>query len=188
MDKNKIALLFSFVMSLFSFDIASAQDTNHTHYLGISPSILAEPYDKVDAIEINTFPFVYEFRLSDDLGIQFRSTMNYRFSKVNAGISHTGGTIVLNKYFWSLMGNDFWITPQIAVFSTYAYNQIDKTKTTTFGIELGAFMKLADQISMNINLQPGINYYPDTYSREFVNAKDGFKPHFGIVFHIGYHF
>lgn len=155
------------------------------HYIGILPSVLLEPYDTVDAIEINIIPFVYEYRFSRKIALQARPIVNYRILESNYGISQTGGSLLLNYYFYSFLGNYFWLTPQNALLYTYAYNQLDTIHTMTLGIEPGCRMKVSDSISVSVNLQGGINYYPDSFSRAFVRAAHGLKPHFGIIAHIG---
>ena len=49
-------------------------------------------------------------------------------------------------------------------------------------------MRISDKFLLSLNLQPGIYYYPDHFSKDFVDTESGFKPHFGVIFHIGYNF
>lgn len=160
------------------------------HYIGILPSFLAEPYDTINALEVNVAPLVYEIRFgqNNQVGIHIRPMVNYRFYKPAPGISQVGGTILLNRYFLNLFKEDSWLKFQAGLYSTYTYNRLDRINTITVGLEPGLFMILSDRWSMSLNIQPGINYYPDAYSREFVNTASGFKSHFGIMFHIGANF
>ncbi len=189
---NKLTIVNRCKILIFSLLLAcgvSAQEINSkSNYIGILPSVLIEPYDNIDAVEINILPLVYEYKIGQGIGIQFRPIVNYRFFKIKSGISQTGATVLLNKYFYSLFGHNFWLTPQMAIFYTYTYNQIDKIQTMTLGVEPGVLMKFSDVFSFSLNLQPGINYYPDAYSKAFVESKNGFKSHFGIIFHFGYRF
>ena len=172
-------------------EIVKAQnDPLKDNYVGLIPSVLVEPYDTIDAVEVNIFPFLYEFRVGEknDLGFQIRPILNYRFLKAQSGISQIGGTMVMNKYFLNIFDDDFWLKPQLGVYYTYAYNRLDKIKTMTLGIEPGAFMKISENYTISVNLQPGINYYPNQYSQELVDSESGFKGHFGLIFHIGYNF
>lgn len=186
-----IKTIILLIISCASYTSLIAQ--NHPlkkNYIGILPSILVEPYDTINAIEINTFPLVFEFRLGEqkDLGVQLRPIVNYRFSKISKGISQVGGTILANKYFPNLLTNDSWLIPQLGFYYTYAYNRLDKIQAMTFGIEPGVYMEISDKLSITLNLQPGINYYPDQFSRDFIGVESVFKAHFGIIFHVGYNF
>lgn len=168
-----------------------AQDTQlKPNYIGFMPAVLAEPYDTIDAIEVNFLPFLYEIRTGkqNDLGFQLRTILNYRFLENRSGFSQIGGTIVVNKYFLNMFADNFWLKPQLGVYYTYAYNRLDKIQTMTFGLEPGVFMQISDAISMAVSLQPGINYYPDKTSQEYVETESGFKSHFGVFFQVGYNF
>jgi len=160
------------------------------NYVGLMPSILFEPYDTINAVEVNLFPLLYEFRRGEknDFGFQVRPILNYRFFHAQSGFSQIGGSLVANKYFLNIFDVDFWLTPQLGAFFTYAYNSLDKIQTMTLGIEPGVYLKTSKQLSLSLNLQPGINYYPDKFSRSFVESGSGFKFHLGIIFHVGYNF
>lgn len=160
------------------------------HYIGFIPAVLAEPYDTIDAIEVNVFPFLYELRLGkrNDFSFQVRPILNYRFYGDQSGFSQLGGTLVANKYFLNLFDEDFWLKPQLSVFYTYAYNRLDNIHTMTFGMEPGVYTNISDRFSLSLILQPGINYYPDAFSRDFVETESGLKSHFGVFVHIGYNF
>jgi len=171
--------------------MASAQESDlESNYVGFIPSVLAEPYDTIDAVEVNFFPFLYEIRVGErnDISFQIRPILNYRFFGDQSGFSQLGGTLVANKYFLDLFDEDFWLKPQLSFFYTYAYNRLDKIQTMTLGIEPGAYMEISETFSLSVILQPGLNYYPDKFSQDFVNAKKGFKSHFGVFFHFGYNF
>jgi len=159
-------------------------------YIGFLPSVLLEPYDTVNAVEINTLPFVYELRwgYQNAKGIQLRPIANYRFLKNGSGLSHLGGTVLVNWYLLNLFEDNFSLTPQLSPYFSYTYNRLDKVQTMTLGAEIGILIFISHHFSITTNLQPGINYYPDPFSRDFVETKSGFKSHFGLIFHIGYNF
>lgn len=158
------------------------------HYIGLQPSFLAEPYDTIKALEINIVPINYEYRFENQFSLQIRSIINYRFYKPAPGISQTGLTLVAHKYFPEWMKEDFWLTPSIGGFTTYTYNQLDHINTMTVGAEAGVIFSFGKLISLSLILQPGINYYPDQFSRDFVQTQTGFKSHFGLIFHTGINF
>lgn len=191
MKSFRLCFILTLAAIFISQDQASAQDTPlKNNYIGFIPAALAEPYDTINAVEVNFSPFMYEFRINkrNDLGFQIRPILNYRFFKPQPGFSQIGGTLEVNKYFLDWFGEDFWLVPQIAVYYAYTYNRLDKIQTMTFGIEPGVLMKLSNDFSLSVTLQPGINYYPDAYSKEFVKSESGFKSHFGLFFHVGYNF
>ncbi len=178
-------------MILLVYNDACAQQTDlESNYIGIMPAFLAEPYDTIKALEVNLFPFLYERRMGErnDVSLQFRPILNYRFFKDQSGFSQMGGTLAVNKYLLNFFADDFWLKPQIALFYTYAYNRLDQIQTMTLGIEPGAYMKVSEKFSLSMILQPGLNYYPDDFSKEFVDSESGFKSHFGVFFHFGYNF
>lgn len=186
---NKIILCG--ICSMIFVQLSFAQESYLTsNYLGIAPSILVEPYDTINAIEINCMPIVYEFRIGkeNNLSFQLRPVLNYRIYRISSGFSQIGGSLVFTKYYPSSYFAKFRLTPLLGVFSTYAYNRLDRIQTITLGIEPGIYFNISNKFSTSLNLQPGINLYPDEKSKNFVNTKNGFKTHFGIIFHIGYNF
>ncbi|MCK9451833.1 MAG: hypothetical protein M0Q90_09095 [Bacteroidales bacterium] len=189
MKKTNSLLLVIFLFLMYG-NLAAQHKSLRSNYVGLIPSFLVEPYDTINAIEVNFFPFLYEFRIGNenDIGFQIRPILNYRFLKDQDGFSQVGGTLVMNKYFLSVFDDDFWLKPQLGVFYTYAYNRLDEIQTMTLGIEPGAFMKISENFSLSVNLQPGVNYYPDKKSQDFVGTESGLKGHFGIIFHAGYNF
>ncbi|MEX2409955.1 MAG: hypothetical protein WD607_01060, partial [Candidatus Paceibacterota bacterium] len=38
-------------------------------------------------------------------------------------------------------------------------------------------------LSLSLNPQPGIIYYPDKFSRDFADSDSDFKGHYGYIFH-----
>lgn len=189
MKMGKYFIVFICLVSL-ALSANAQKGSLRDNYVGLIPSVLVEPYDTIDAVEINFFPFLYEFRFgnSKDLGFQVRPIVNYRFQKNQNGFSQIGGTLLVVKYFLNVFEDDFWLKPQLGMYYTYAYNRLDEIQTMTLGVEPGVFMKISKNYSLSVNLQPGINYYPDTFSKDFVETESGFKPHFGVIFHIGYNF
>lgn len=179
-----------FIIMTFSTALFGQENQLRKQYIGILPSILVEPYDTINAVEINTVPFVYEFRWGNQYhkGIQFRPIVNYRFFKNRSGISHLGGTAVMNWYLLKMIEDDFWLKPLLGAYSTYSFNRLDKVQTMTFGVEIGAIMMISKQLTLSFQIQPGINYYPDQFSKDFVKTESGFKSHFGLIFQLGYHF
>lgn len=186
-----LKFLFSAIFLILIIKNSKAQENNlSANYIGFIPSILIESYDTIDALGINILPFLYEFRSGkkNELGFQIRPILNYRFFKTQNGVSQIGGTLVVNKYFLQIFAEDFWLKPQLGIFYTYTYNLLDMVQTMTLGLEPGVFMKISKSFSLSLNLQPGINYYPDKFSQDFVDAKKGIKSHFGFIFHTGFNF
>lgn len=182
-------LILAFTLVSTGFQSASGQELK-SNYIGILTSILAEPYDSINAIEINVFPVVYEYRFGEDrsFALQLRPVINYRMLKNGSGISQTGATLFINKYVNGLWSNAKGITPFVGVYSTYTYNQLDKFPTLTLGVEPGTRFTLSEKFTVSVSFQPGINYYPDERSRVYVKARNGFKSHFGVIAHIGLNF
>ncbi len=180
-----IFLVLSFPLILFA-----QNEPLNKQYIGFLPSVLLEPYDTVNAVEINTLPFIYELRWGDQnaTGIQLRPIANYRFLKNGSGLSHLGGTVLVNWYLLNLFEDNLSLTPKLSPYFSYTYNRLDKVQTMTLGAEMGILIFISHHFSITTNLQPGINYYPDPFSRDFVETKSGFKSHFGLIFHIGYNF
>ena len=140
------------ILILFTFcskNICAQGSSLKNNYVGFIPAILAEPYDTINAIEVNLFPFLYELRVGNknDIGLQVRPIFNYRFLKNQSGFSQIGGTFMVNKYFLDMFGDDFWLIPKLGVYYTYAYNRLDSIQTMTLGIEPGAFMQISDHFS-----------------------------------------
>ena len=167
-----------------------AQDTpsDFSHYLGLQPAFLLEPYDTINALEVNVIPFVYEYRGAGLWAFQVRPIANYRFYKPAPGISQVGAGLFATRYLPGVLSGIDWLTPILAGYSTYTYNQLDLIHTLTIGAEAGVMMIITPTFTLNVNLQPGINYYPTEYSRQFAGAETGFLSHFGVIVHFGYRF
>lgn len=177
------------VLFLWGYQNCKGQNVMYKHhYIGLQPSFLAEPYDTIDALEVNVVPINYEYRFDNHFALQLRSIVNYRFYKPAPGISQTGFTFLAHKYFPEWLKEDFWLTPSIGGFTTYTYNQLDFINTMTVGLEAGVIFSFGKLISLSTTLQPGINYYPDQYSKDFVQSPSGFKSHFGVIVHAGFNF
>jgi len=190
--KSKI-FISSLLLILFCgmSERATAQKNDlKENYLGFIPSFLVEPYDTINAVEVNFLPLLYEYRMGNgnSVGLQLRPILNYRFLKDQSGFSQLGFTAVANKYFAKALGENHWLKPQLGLYYTYAYNLLDEIQTMTLGIEPGVFMEVSESFSLSVNLQPGINYYPDKFSQDFVKTRSGFRGHFGVVVHVGYNF
>lgn len=168
---------------------ASAQTPvqDYRHYLGLQPSFLLEPYDTINALEVNIIPFAYEYRFSEQWGVQLRPIANYRFYEFGPGISQVGAGLFVNRYLLSLFEDVEWLVPSAGAFSTYTYNRLDLIHTLTLGAEVGAMFVFGENFTLNVNLQPGINYYPTQFSRDFVGSPSGWLSHFGVIVHFGYH-
>lgn len=189
MSRKGLVLFSLLVIVSFINEKAFAQEYKlKGNYLGFIPSFLAEPYDTIDALEINILPFLYELRVGEtnDVGFQIRPIVNYRFYEFEPGISQVGATFLVNYYVQNMLSEGHWLVPKIGIYSTYAYNRLDGIQTITLGIEPGAYMHISDHWSISIDLQPGINYYPDQASQDYVGGR--FKSHLGVFFHVGYNF
>ncbi len=178
------------VLMLAASTILAQETTLKNNYIGVLPSFLFEPYDTIDALETNFIPLVYELRVGErnGIGLQLRTIANYRFYKEAPGFSQIGATMIVNKYLQNLFEDGFWLKPYVGGYYTYTYNRLDKIKTMTLGIQPGVYTEISQNMTISLELQPGINYYPDSYSQEFVETESGFKSHFGVIFHIGYNF
>ena len=184
---NRLIVLVVIIIT-FSNALQAQSVLSQKNYVGIAPSFLVEPYDTINAIEVNVLPIVYERRFGNNMGFQFRTMMNYRFFKPAPGISQIGGTVVVNKYITSWFKEDFWLNPVFGGFFTYTYNNLDFIHTLIAGAEVGALFSFSEHFSVATTVQPGINYYPDQYSRDFVETESGFKGHFGVIVQLGYSF
>jgi len=180
--------IWGILVLVISFTV-HAQEETVKHYFGILPSVLAEPYDSLKALDINCAPFVLEIRSKHAIGIQFRPMINYRCYKPQAGIAHLGGTLFINKYLITVFGEKHpKLIPCIGLFFTGTYNRIDRVITLIMGMETGLNIAFSTRFSLTCSFQPGIDYFPNPHSRIIAGTSNGFKPHFGVILHAGYHF
>ena len=171
-------------LTLASLLFANSYKSGDT-YIGLAPAFLNEPYDSVDALEVNALPITYEYYFSDNSGLHLRPIINLRFINNQATtISHIGSTIGYNFYF-PMSESWVWIA---GVMSTYTYNLQDIQTVITTGGELGGLVDFEDGFLLRFTLQPGINYYPDQRSRDLAGATTGFLPHFGFIVDFGWAF
>ena len=114
--------LLAVFLALLSPELLLAQDKSLSkQYVGFFPSLLLEPYDTVNALETNILPIIYEIRWGEKhtKAVQVRPIANYRFLKNRSGISHLGGTVLMNWYLISMVEDGFWLKPQLGSFYTY---------------------------------------------------------------------
>lgn len=178
-----LTILFS-ILTVFSF----SQEDQRKNYIGIMPSFLKEPYDTIDALEVNIVPLTFQRKFKETWDFELRSMVNYRIFERDNGVSQVGGTIMANKYFVGLFGEEAIVIPKIGIYNSTTTNLKDKIQTLTFGLEPGVNFRFSQLVSMTISAQPGINWYPNKYSQNFAGAKSGFLFHFGLMFQAGIHF
>lgn len=186
--RTVIAALAALSLLLANPDVAMASEhgpvRQGSSYLGIFPSVLAEPepYDYLGAVEINLLPLVFEHRLLDRIGVQARPLANLRLISGQAPVvSHVGGTVAAPWYWptgWPV-GRDVFMTT--GPFTSYSYNLQDGVSTVIVGGEIGAAVYLDPGFSLNFSLQPGINWYPRP-----LHGRYAFLPHFGLIIHFGW--
>ena len=67
------------IINLFTFCLAvNAQETITKHFIGINPSVTAEPFYEKGEIDINVLPFVYQRILTEHIDIRFISNFAMR--------------------------------------------------------------------------------------------------------------
>jgi hypothetical protein len=155
-----------------------------SRYFGIFPSILAEPepYDYLDAIEVNLLPFVFEYRPLDRLGIQARPIANLRLiAGQQPVVSHVGGTVAVPWYRSTPWSGSHGAFVTAGPFTSYTYNLQDGISTVIVGGEIGTAVYLDPGFSLNFSLQPGINWYPRPLQGQY-----SFLPHIGLIIHFGW--
>ena len=89
-------LLWSVLVALALFFPVAAQPV----YWGVFPSVLVEPYDDVEALEVNLIPLILGFELSPGLRLEVRPLVDLQLLEGRSpALSHLGGTFALTKTF-----------------------------------------------------------------------------------------
>ena len=81
----------------------------------------------------------------------------------------------------SMVEDDSELKPRLGIYYTHTFNRLDKVQTMTLVMEY----PFQVTFSITTSLQPVIKYYPNFFSRKFVNTMSGFKPHYAMLFQIG---
>lgn len=82
----------TFAAILFASSLCIAQaDTNRANYfVGLSPSLTAEPFYESGEFDINILPFVYQRKALDNIDIRIIGLVNYGIRKNENKLSHIG--------------------------------------------------------------------------------------------------
>ena len=146
--------------------------------LGVAPSVLAEPYDDVNALEVGIVPLDVGWRLGPRWFLEARPILNLRLLKdTPRSISHVGGLLVLQREVpvgeqgWALIGG-----PMV----TLARQRLFEETTLTLGGELGVQARSGD-FWLALSAQPGVNLYLDTPVEDRT-----ILGHFGVAFRLGW--
>lgn len=127
-------------------------------YVGVTPSVLFEPYDDVDALELGILPLDVAWRIAPAWTLEARPIVNLRLLPDHPlAISHLGLSLAVQRWLalgdgWSLLGGPF---------TTATRQRLFEETTLTLGLEGGAEARWG-RLALAVSLQPGVNVYLDT--------------------------
>ncbi|MEI8095792.1 MAG: hypothetical protein WCG80_16400 [Spirochaetales bacterium] len=168
-------LLWSVLVALALFFPVAAQPV----YWGVLPSVLVEPYDDVEALEVNLIPLILGFELSPGLRLEVRPLVDLQLLEGRSpALSHLGGTFALTKTFFGESPGVSW---HLGRFFSANVNAIDGGVVVISGVEPGVTWTADDQFSLTLSPQPGVDWFLRPGA-----GQAPLLPHLGLVVHFGW--
>lgn len=170
------------LLLLLSLPASAAPCSKGSTYLGIFPSVLFEPDDEYDAVEVNLLPVTLGWRPVTNVGLELRPMMTLRLLEDQRQLTRVGGTLATHRYFARELLPS-WVSLLVGPFISFTRSDIDRESVLILGGELGAAFFFSERFSLTFAVQPGMDYFLDTpvRGREWL-------PHFGLVLHFGWTF
>lgn len=182
-------LLTIFILS--AFIAVSAQSQEHEtvrpemFYLGIQPSINAEPYDEYrNNIDINILPLIAEISVNSHWSIRLSPVINLQFRpEFPAALSHIGAALTVPYHFSKKNSEEghrgFYIGPNLAI----SDHMLAGFLSTTFAAEAGYAFLFNRILSVTVGGQAGrtFEFSPDSGELRVVT-------HTGAIFSFGFWF
>jgi len=166
-----------FAAILFSSSLCNVQaDINSANYfVGLSPSLTAEPFYESGEFDVNILPLVYQRNLLDNIDIRMIGLVNYGIRKNENKLSHFGFELAFPRY---LFGNTplpgpsegFFVAPIFSI----AQEQIKKELHVGLWVEPAYQFTFSQNYSISLGLQLGVTWI----EKDMVD-------HFGIKFIFG---
>jgi len=151
-----------FATVLFAFGVCKAQAANlglSSYFIGVTPSITAEPYYDAGEFDVNILPFVYQTSVFEKADIRMTSIVNYGIRKNESKLSHIGFEIafpirLLSQSSTTGPANGFFVAPIFSV----TQEQIDSETHIGLWVEPGYQFVFFNNYSMSIGLQLGATW------------------------------
>jgi hypothetical protein len=164
-----LVCLLSFTQGL------DAQDKITKHFIGLNPSITAEPFYEDGELDINIFPIVYQRIITKRADFRMTSILNYGIRNDGNKASIYGFEIAapffisqkLDKY---LPSKGFFFAPVVSIV------RYSKEEHTNLGIwfEPGYNFLMDNNFSLSLGVQAGATYF------SYDNEQEKWRNHFGI--------
>lgn len=162
------------------FYLSFSQEKTTAHFIGITPAITVEPYYNKGELDINVFPVVYQFSLSNRLDGRLSPILNLGIRTGNDVLSHVGLEIsapvfLKKKELKSMPSRGFYLAPVLS----FTRNNSALHYNLGTWIEPGYLLNISQTWSISFGLQVGGTYFMhDNGIQEWGN-------HFGFKIVIG---
>ena len=149
-------LIIAVILFAFSLYTVQAGTDKASYFVGITPSITAEPFYDAGEYDVNIFPLVYQKNIFNKIDVRITSIINYGIRKYENKISHVGIEMAFPIQLFSQvlsrgLSEGFFIAPILSI----AQEQIAKEKHFGLWIEPGYQFIVSRYYSMSLGLQMG---------------------------------
>jgi len=140
-------------------------------FLGVNPSITAEPYYEDGEFDINILPIVFQYNINEKYNFRVSSLLNYGIRKDSNQITHYGIEFGLPIEVYK----QIYVSPIFMI----SRNDFEDHTNLTLAVEPGYQFKFKNNFSLFIGTQLGSTHF--TYD----NGESKWDGHFGVKVIIG---
>jgi len=167
----------TFVAILFTSSLCNVQaDTMRANYfVGLSPSLTAEPFYESGEFDVNILPLVYQRNIVDNIYVRMIGLVNYGIRKNENKLSHIGFDLAFPFQLFAHApipspSDGFFVAPILSI----AQEQIKNELHVGLGLEPSYQFIFSRNYAMSIGLQFGVTW-----------IENDMVDHFGIKFILG---
>jgi hypothetical protein len=175
-----IITIFMLIIILSLNSILKAQDEVTKHFIGINPSITAEPFYEKGEVDINIFPLVYQRILINRVHLRLTSILNLGIRNDGNSLSIYGIEMAI-PYYFSQKVNKYNPSRGLFIAPTLSFVRYSKQEHSNIGIwfESGYNILIDKSLSLSLGLQFGATYF------SYDNDANKWRNHFGIKIVLG---
>ncbi|MDH5233139.1 MAG: hypothetical protein OEY38_24055 [Gammaproteobacteria bacterium] len=145
-----------------------ASSDRSRYFIGITPSVTAEPFYNKGEFDVNVLPLVYQQTLFNKTDFRLTSIVNYSVRDTENQLSHIGFEAafpmrVFRRERLLHQKDGFYFAPIMSI----AHEQIKKENHIGFWLEPGYQFLFKHNYSMSIGLQAGVTLIADEVQNHF---------------------
>lgn len=160
--------------------VINAQEKSTKHFIGINPSVTAEPFYEKGEVDINIFPVVYQRIITERFDIRFTSNLSLAIRN-EGNSSSIYGFEVGAPFFFSQKVRKNQPSKGLFIAPIFSFVQYSKEDHSNMGIwlEPGYNVLMDKNFSVSIGLQVGGTYF------FYKNDENKWREHIGLKVILG---